>query len=127
MKVVFDGIKDEYDAFGALVAVLPTLDFGEAATGRTMPYGVYWQVTQIPEWTFNEESEIYTIQIDSYDNSWDATDIMAIQLQVHACFDWCALAVLGYSHIYMMRELTDLVREEDCWHGIDQYRIRVTV
>lgn len=125
MKEVFDGIYDEWFAHGALRGVLPRFYFTEAPPKSTLPYGVYWQVTQIRTDTFNTNSEEYSIQIDSYDNHWDATDILAIQAQVHACFDWCVLVVAGWNPIYMMRELTDLVREEDCWHGIDQYRIEV--
>ena len=125
MQVVFVGIFDKWAAHGGLVAVMPRFYLKEAPPGATMPYGVYWPVSEIRLDTFNTNSEEYLVQIDSYDEGFDATGIMAIQAQVHACFDWCALAVAGWNHIFMKRVLTDMQREDDCWHGIDTYQLEV--
>ena len=125
MQAVFKGSWDEWAAHGGLPAVMPSLDFVEAPAGTPLPYGVYWPVTQMRTDTFDSNSEEYLIQIDSYAESWDATGILAMQAQVHACFDWCALTVAGWNHIYMRRVSTDRQREDDCWHGIDVYQLEV--
>ena len=125
MKAVYDAIWGEWDAHAGLKAVMPALYMTEAPAGATMPYGVYWPVSEIRLDTFNTNSEEYLIQIDSYANAWNATGILAIQLQVHDCFDWCALTVAAWNHIYMKRVSSTLQREDDCWHAIDTYQLEV--
>ncbi len=127
MEEVYVGIWDEWDNHLGLKGVLPRFYFQEAPAhpDSPLPYGVYWSVAQARLDTFDSNSEEYLIQIDSYDNAFEATDIMAIQAQVHLCFDWTALAVAGWNHIYMRRVSTLLQREDDCWHGIDTYQLEV--
>lgn len=123
MKEHFDGIWAEWNGDGILKAVLPRFYMREAPANAAMPYGVFWRVTEGPDRTFGVTTYDQTRwQVDAYANEWDATVILDIDTKLRACFDRCVLTVAGYLPIVMLWEFTEgPLREDDCWHLVQQY------
>lgn len=126
MKPLADAIWSEWDGDAPLKAAMPALFFTEAPPEQAMPYGVFWRVDGMPDRTFTSTSDETTIQFDVYVNEWDATTVFAIEPLLVAVYDEAALTVAGHTFIVMLHELTEgPVREDECWHLIVQFGVRV--
>lgn len=123
MKEHFDAVWDEWNTrCPALKAAMPALYFVEARDNATMPYGVFWTVTETPERTFANTYDGTTFQFDVYTNLWLADSIMDIDTKLKACYDRKALTVAAHNHIVMLWQFNEgPTREDDCWHLIQQY------
>ena len=89
------------------------------------PYGVFFFVTNTPQFTFGEQSEEYPVQFNIYDNGDNADTIETIYGYLISCFDGASLTVSGYSHISMLREWAQLIQLDEGWQYAVQFRIRL--
>lgn len=125
MQVLFQGIWNEFNNDTDLKAAVTGMYFTEAPQGTAYPYIVYFEISNVPSWTFTEDMENFLIQFSIYDNNSSSTNILSIFEKLKACYDWCDLSVSGYSHIYMRREFDILTRENEVWHFSCQYRTEI--
>ena len=130
MQVLFESIYQKFtDSTGAgsLYADLGgRMHFTEAPQGQTYPYGVYFEISDVPSWTFDSDMESYLIQFNLFDNSTSGSaKINTASKALTDLYDWTDLSTSGYSHVYMKREFSNLIRESESkvWNFMVQYRI----
>ena len=127
MQALTDAIYTKYNGSSALKAVLTQgLWLSEAPENQAFPYGVFFIVSDVPEYTFNEAMENILVQFTLFSNTQSAVasgGIDAIYTQLITLFDWCSLSVTGWTFIYMKRESSHSERIDDVWHYWVTYRI----
>lgn len=127
MTDLFTAIKTEFDGNADLVGALTGgLYLQQAPQNTAFPYGIYFLVANVPEWTFTENVETAVIQFSLFDydedNPLSATIICDAYTKLQACYDWCTLTISNYTSIYMKRELGRLLRTEGVWQYSVDYR-----
>jgi len=125
MQVLFTGLYNKYNGDTDLKAAITGFYFSEAPQDAVMPYIVYHLVSNVADWTYTEDMENSLIQFSIFDDHSSSTTINDIYEKLKTCYDWTALTVAGYSHIYTMREFNNLTRINDIWQENVQYRIEV--
>lgn len=126
MKALADAIWTLWDNNAPLKAALPRLYSMQAPPESTMPYGVFWRVSEYSDRTFADLSDETTVQFDVFVNEWTLDNVFDIETKHKTAFDGAALVVAGRTHIVMLWEFTEgPIREDECWHTILQYRVRV--
>jgi len=127
MQVLLNGIYSKFKGStgaGSLYALLGgRLRFSEARQNDTYPYGVYYLISDVPEYTFNETIENAIIQFNLFDDNSSSTIINAAFTALTTLYDWETISIDGYTSIYMQRELSYLLRESDVWNYMIQYRL----
>ena len=117
MKALFTAI---YNAFSSSKGALY---LQEAPNGATLPYIVYYLINAVPDYTFDSVTEDYSIQFSVYAET--AETACSIFEEIKAIYDDCSLAVTGYEFVKMEREISHLIKEEDLFHYVVQYRILI--
>ena len=125
MQVLFQGIWNKFSGNTALKAAVTGMYLTEAPQTAIMPYIVYHLISNVADWTYTEDMENALIQFSIYDNNSSSVTILGIFEKLKTCYDWVALTVTGYSHIYMRREFNILSRENSIWKMDCQYRIEI--
>lgn len=123
MKALFTAIKARLDAKtgdpaannAAYIALGGRLYLHMAPQGATAPYAVYMLISNVPDWTFTDGHERATIQFSIYSAAQSASEVCDAMDALQALYDDCALAVTGFSPLYMQRGLSRLLRDEDTW------------
>ena len=127
MQVLFTGLYSKFTGstgVGSLYALLGgRLHPNEAPQGSAYPYGVYYLISDVPEYTFSETIENTLIQFNLFDDDSSATDINTAFTALTTLYDWETISIDGYTSIYMQRELSYLLRESDVWNYMIQYRL----
>ena len=128
MKPLFDAIMARFNSTSgaALRASVTGMWPYQAAIGTATPYAVFSLVDDTPEWTFTESQEDCTVQFSVYADSGSAANTATDALKT--LFDWCSLAVDGYTTIYMRRSSSRMVQTSlepnvSDWHYIIEYDI----
>lgn len=127
MKALFTGIYSLFNAGGDLKTNLTGgLHLGEAPQGTATPYGVFFLVSNMADWTFAENFEESLVQFDLYSGNRSAATICTLQEYLQSLYDNCKLTISGATHLYMWREFSRLVRDQEnsVWQYTTQYRIR---
>jgi hypothetical protein len=127
MKALFKGIYDKY---------LTVNDFRTALTGglylqnapqnNSLPYGVYWQISDTTDFNFSSLFDIYAIQFDLIeDESGGYDSIGDLYDKCIALFDDCTLTVTGYQFLGMERQADYLIKDDDqdVWQYSIEYEI----
>ena len=125
MKELFTGIYTKFSNDGDLSGVVTGMYFTEAIQTAVMPYIVYFEISNVPDWTYTEEMENFLIQFSIYSSDSSSVDILSIFEKLKTCYDWKILTVAGWNSIYMKREFNILSRDNDIWKMDVQYRIEV--
>jgi len=129
MQVLFNSIYNKFTGStgaGTLYALLGgRFYFSEVPQGTAYPYGVYYEISRVPSWTFDADMENYLIQFNIFDDDSSSTDINEASKALTDLYDWCDLSTSGYTHVYMKREMSNLTREAESgvWNFFAQYRI----
>lgn len=129
-KYIFSAIKAKYDAStnlkAAMTGGLYLMEYPQQSEELDhYPYCVVVPVSSVAEYTFTEMADNNLVQFSIWDNSDSVSTISDVKELLVAAFDFAALTVTGYNHICMMREYTDLFREDEYWHCVITYRLEI--
>ena len=125
MQVLFTGLYNKYLSNASLKAAITGMYFTEAIQTAILPYIVYFEISNVPDWTYTEDMENFLIQFSIYSSDSSSVDILSIFEKLKTCYDWKILTVAGWNSIYMKREFNILSRDNDIWKMDVQYRIEV--
>lgn len=128
MKDLFEAIYSKFDNHPELKGLVTDMYLTEAPQGTAFPYIVYSLVSNVPHWTFTEDFENALIQFNIFSEKTSATETLDIQKLLFACYDWQVLnfgVTPAYYSIYLKRELNRLVRVDNIWQAVIQYRIEL--
>lgn len=129
-KYILSAIKAKYDAStnlkAAMTGGLYLMEYPQQSEELDhYPYCVVVPVSSVAEYTFTEMADNNLVQFSIWDNSDSVSTISDVKELLVAAFDFAALTVTGYNHICMMREYTDLFREDEYWHCVITYRLEI--
>jgi|WetSurMetagenome_2_1015567.scaffolds.fasta_scaffold763976_2 hypothetical protein len=98
----------------------------EAPQNVTWPYIVFSFPTRNPDYMFTSEFENVRMQFSIFSLSQSTTEVDAIGKNLQTMFDWCALSVSGYFHVFM-RRINNTQRKDDrpSWINVIEYRVMV--
>ena len=103
-----ESVITAYDAATDLVAVLPNLWHDHAEQEEAFPYGVFHEITNIPDHMFGGASiENVLVQFSLFDNQSSHARLSTAIAQLYIAFDGAALTpsdVTRYSHMEMSRK-----------------------
>ena len=126
MKEIVDAIYAKYNADAALKAAISGgLYNTKAKQNVAFPYGVFFLISDVPDWTFTEEMENFLIQFNLFSKTSDTAEIHTALSKLMLCYDWSSLTVTGYTHIYMKREFTELLNYDDVFQYSVRYRCEI--
>ena len=125
MQVLFQGIWNKFNGNAALKAAVTNMYFSEAIQTAIMPYIVYFEISNVPDWTYTEDMENFLIQFSIYDSNSSSVNILSIFEKLKTCYDWVTLVVEGYNFIYLKREFNILTRENSIWKMDVQFRMEI--
>lgn len=139
MKSLFKGIVDhfnkQYSSSGSSVhyAVYSDVSGQIYATegpqsSTSAPYIVFNLVSNLNDETFGNEAEEALVQFNIFSTNASVANVNSIYDHLTTRFDGAALASLssGYTNTMCKREFSHLVRSDDTWHYVIQYRMRIT-
>ena len=124
MVDLLKAIMDKYDGDTDLKAALSGgLYHLEAKQGTAFPYGVFYIVSDVPNWTFTSNMEEVVIHFNLFSKAKSVTEIGDLFTKLKTCFDWCTLDISNYHSIYMKRELSEpLPKMGKVWQYAISYR-----
>lgn len=133
MKEIAQGIYGKFTAIngGGLHNALYTALDGklfhtQALQPTTFPYAVFSFVSQATEYTFTDEFENLVVQFSLFSTKESSLEIEDLRGKLTALYDWSLLTVTGYSHLYMRRISSRLMRDDrPAWHYAIDYRVFV--
>ena len=129
-KYIFSAIKTKLDASTnlktAMVGGMYLIEYPQQSEEIDhYPYCVIVPVSSVAEYTFTEKADNNLIQFSIWDNSDSISTISDVKELFVAAFDFAVLTVTGYNHICMMREYTEIFREDEYWHCVIMYRLEI--
>lgn len=121
MKELFDAIWDKFVADGkyGLTQLYNTVADDEAV----FPYVTMSLISDLPDWTFTEDSEDCLIQFSIFDDDPQCSDTLDAAKALTDAFDKFNLDVTGYSTVSLAREPANLTQVEKIWQYIVTYRL----
>ena len=127
MKVLFEGLYDLFAPTGAKPTIYTNLSgklyLTEAPQNTAFPYAIYHLVTNDYDFQFDEDFEEFLIQFTIFDDSVSAVNIATYFENLKTLYDWSSPTVTGYTVISVVREIAELLRYDDVWQYVVQYRI----
>lgn len=97
----------------------------EAPEGAVFPYGTFSLDSNVPEWTFTENSENCVIQFNLFSKTPQCDEVLDAVAALKAAFDFFDLVVDGYTTVSLTRMLASLVRVEEVWLYNVKYRLLI--
>lgn len=86
---------------------------GQAPDGTDYPYAVYMMPTDVPEYTFSEQYETVMVQFSIFSSAASSAEIEDALTHLKELYDDCALAVTGYTTVWMRRTGGTLPMKEE--------------
>ena len=129
-KYIFKGILDKWNASTTLKAAVPgglyLCEYPQQHDQLDVyPYCVIVPVSSVAEYTFSEKADNSLVQFSLWDDAESISGISdAADLLMNA-FDISTLTVTGFNHVSMLREFTELFREDEYWHYVITYRLEI--
>lgn len=124
-KELFKAIKTRFDAKDIGTNATGGLWYGSAPQGTSMPYVVFNEVSDVPEYTMTSKIELRRIQFSIYTNGATPSAIKDLYDDMQTAFDDHKLAITGYSTVRMWRDNANLFREPETnyWQQIIDYMV----
>ena len=120
LKAIMDKYDGDTDLKTALSGGLYHL---EAKQEVTFPYGVFYLVSDVPNWTFTSNMEEVVIHFNLFSKANSVTEIGDLFTKLKACFDWITLSIDNYTSIFFKRELSELMKLDGVFQYAVSYRI----
>ena len=129
-KYIFSAIKTKYDNSASLKAAmvggLYLAEYPQQSEELDhYPYCVIVPVSSVAEYTFTEKADNNLVQFSIWDNSDSISTISDVKELLVAAFDFASLTVTGYNFVSMLREYTEIFREDEYWHCVITYRLEI--
>ena len=122
MKAILKSIKDKWNAEASLNAY--KLFFESAPQKALMPYVVYLQVTNSPEYTMNTLMEDTRIQFSAFSSKNSSKEVQDIFEKIIAVFDDVVLVIPGYDPVLFERVVDVPTKTpEEAWQYNVEYRL----
>ena len=116
---------NKYEGDVTITGLTTGLHNTEAPQGSLYPYIVFSYPSGVPDWTFSDDQKELVIQFKIHDENRSVVNANLIYAALHNLFDWCELTITGWHLTYMKEILEFLVRVDDKWQYVIQYRIRI--
>lgn len=130
MNVLFTGLTSLFTgttAHAYYVAIGGRQYLNRALQGATLPYVIFFMVSDVADRSFTEQEEEFLIQFNIFTEQPDATEAGTILAALYTRYDYCTLTVSGYNFISMQRDFAvpnnDLTQDTPI-HG---YSVQYTV
>ena len=125
MKEIQEAIINKYEGDSTITELTTGLHNTEAPQGAEFPYIVFNFPSGTPDWTFSDEQKEFVIQFKIHDNNRTVINVNSIYDALLNLFNWCELDIEGWHLTYMKEILEFLVRVDNKWQYVIQYRIRM--
>lgn len=122
MTDLFNALYTRYLA-ASLSGSLSALHNTIAPEKAVFPYGVFSLISNVPDWTFTENTENCLVQFNLFSDTVDATQICALFELLKTAFDFLDLTIANYETVSMIRENAILTRVENVWQYNVLYRV----
>lgn len=98
----------------------------QADQTTVFPFAVFTFISQGTEYTFTDEFENLVVQFSLFSLQKSSLEIEILRAKLTALYDWSSLTVSGYTHLYMRRINSRLMKDDrPAWHYSIDYRIFV--
>ena len=123
MKALLTGIISEISGSDFATNIGSRLFLSEAPPDSAYPYCVYSLITERPDEYFGSGTDLEEVTLSFSIFSEDESAVEANDLfeNLKTVFDNCALTVAGYTHVYMWREVSSLLRDPEA--NVWQYNV----
>ena len=129
MNDLFKGIYSKYKSSTGAGTLYADLTGGlhntEAPQNTNYPYAIFYLISNIPHWTFDATMENSIVQFSIFDDNSSVGNIGDIYKELTDLYDWTGLTVDNYSHVYLKRESSNLIKNEDIWQYVVDYRCEI--
>jgi len=116
-------MKDLLEAIYSKWDLDTPLFFVEAPQVQDFPYVLVVPISSDPEYTLEDASDSYLIQISVFSDKNTATEAMDIGKEVFGLFDDATLSIPGKKLVRCQREQSRIIRDDSVWHYIIEYEI----
>ena len=130
MKTLFTGLYNLFAPAGTKPDIWTNLSgklyLTEAPQETTYPYATYNLIANDYDWMFDpSDFEEFLIQFSIFDDNSSADNITTYYENLKTLYDWSLPVITGYNVVHFIREFAELLRLDDVWHYVIQYRILV--
>lgn len=130
MTPLITGIYSKFIAAPAndfYTALSGRLYHAEAPQSTTFPYAVVFTVSHEHDWTFEDTFEDVLIQFSIFTQERSAANAGIFWGYLTTLYDDAVITISGYSQIYMIRDQSRLIRDEESnvWHYSVDYDCKV--
>ena len=128
MKALFTGIYSLFAPAGAKPTIWTNLSgqfyLTQAPQNTDYPYAVYHLIANDYDWMFAaKDFEEFLIQITIFDDKASASNIGTYFENMKSLYDWATPTVTGYTAVWMVREFAELLKPDNIWQYVIQYRV----
>lgn len=114
MNALFTGIYSHFNTANALnTSLAGQLYPHEAPESATYPYGVYYLISDVPEYDFSDDRERVAVQFSLFSSTYSSVEIARLYEELKALFDRAELTVAGFRSLSFMRDAAQLIRDEE--------------
>ncbi len=124
MTDVFNAIYTHYSGT-QLASILTELYNTLGPEKPTYPYGVYSLISNVPDWTFTEETEELLLQFNLFSRTSDSAQICNVFEQLKTAFDFAEFVMDSFELISITRVNAILLKEEKVWQYNVTYRLLI--
>lgn len=129
MKVVLEAITTLFETVNDLnTNTGGQLYFTEGdQDGAIFPYVTYQITSNVPDWTFEEDFEIFIIQFSIFSDKKSSIEVLNLFEDLKSLFDDAVLTVVGWTHLFTQRVSGEPVRNQinGVWQQVVDYEILI--
>lgn len=128
MNELFKGIYSKYKSSTGAGTLYADLTGGlyntEVPQDTSYPYAAFYLISNVPHWTFDATMENSMVQFSIFDDRSGVNNIGNLYQELIDLYDWTDLSSTGnYYHVFMKRESSNLLKNEDVFQYVVNYRI----
>ena len=129
MNELFKGIYTKYKSSTGAGSLYADLTGGLHNTavpqGTAYPYAAFYLISNVPHWTFDATMENSIVQFSIFDDDSNVSDIGDLYKELTDLYDWTDLTLDNYSSVFLKRESSNLLKNEDVWQYVISYRTEI--
>ena len=105
----------------------------EAPQDSQLPYGVFFIVSNVPEYPGGKTIEQVLLQFSLFSSASGSTEIETMLTHLRSLYDDVVLTITGYTSIYFIRGNLTTMRDEittadgtaGVWHYVQEYNLEI--
>ena len=126
MNSLFKGIYLKFtESTGLGVTLTGGLHNTEVPQNTTYPYAAFYLISNVPHWTFDATMENSVIQFSIFDDDSNVNNIGDLYTELTELYDDTTLTLENYTSIFFRRESSNLIKNEDIWQYVINYRTEI--